>query len=85
MEFIHLFATDTYGKDNDIATKEADEAVDFHENSFYRAVDNSLDNKKNNESDSDSDWLINKDTQVENYTPSNLINPEYDELSNEKD
>ena len=34
----------------------------FQEKTFYRAVDNNLDNKENDE----SDWMINKDSQVEN-------------------
>ena len=74
MEFIQLYADDTNGEDIDTSIEETDEAADlgdfiddassssFQENSFYRAVDNNLDNRENDE----SMWMINKDSQVEN-------------------
>ena len=71
MEFIQLEA-DADGIDNNIEIEETDDTsnlgdfidelptTSFQGNRFYRAVDNSLYNKKNNESDDESDWVIDK-------------------------
>ena len=93
MEFIQLYANEANGKNIEVAVEETDEAAElgdfiddestssFQENIFYRALDNNLDNRDNDE----SEWMINKDSQVENYTSCGIINLQYDEFSIERE
>ena len=95
MDFIESSAIDIDGEDNDAEeANETDDLRDFiydtsfsfvQEKRFYRSVDASLDNQKYVESDDESDWFIDMDAQVENYTPYGLIKSEYDEFKGEKD
>ena len=62
---------------------------------FYREFDNSIETAASNvdknhvknlnlTADDYCKWLINRNAQVENYTPCSLINPEYDNFENEE-
>ena len=71
---------------------EADDCGDFIDDSssscqeptFYREVNNYYLNSLNEENDDESDWLIDKNAQVENYTVYGITNPEHDEFKDEK-
>ena len=62
---------------------DSESASFFEESSFYTNIENSsLDNENSKD---DSDWLIDKDSHVENYSFCGIINPDYDNFKNENE